>query len=207
MNIQNNTPQSFQGRALIVKEADKICRNVNKAFPHTSPSYSWINYGKPAAYDDVFKRIDDKVSMIRDMKYDTDTAYDYYNILMRMLRKEKAANCEELSDITYLACKNKKFKLVNQIGIYGYNPLKDKYTDYDHMAVSFRHEDKTIIIDPWFGIADYAKNCLLKYKTVFSKFFDKYNPDLEMVYKVEDAVRIDKTDLKDLMKIYPELNK
>lgn len=205
MNISSNTSQSFLGRAQIIKDADRICRNVNSAFPHFSPSYSWINYDRSYKFNEAFNKYDKILSKIRTSKSDTEYAYDYYNNLMQMVRKYKCANCEELSEITYLACKNKNLKNVNLIGIYGYNTRKDKLIDYDHMAVSFRKGNKTVIIDPWFGIADFAQNCLVKYKQKYHEFFKYFSPDLKMVFRTEPSVRISKSDFEDLMKIYPEL--
>lgn len=205
MNIKCNTSQSFLGRAQIIKDADKICRNVNSAFPHFSPSYSWINYDRPYKFNEAFNKYDEILSKIRTSKSDTEYAFDYYNNLMRMVRKYKCANCEELSEITYLACKNKKLKNVNLIGIYGYNTKKDMLIDYDHMAVSFRKGNKTVIIDPWFGIADFAQNCLVKYKQKYHEFFKYFNPNLKMTFRAEPPFRIDTSEIEELMKIYPEL--
>lgn len=204
MNIKSNTSQSFSGRAQIIKDADKICRGINSAFPHFSPSYSWFNFGKPRKFNDAFIRYDDKLNMIRASRDYTDTAYDYYNKLMRLVKKYKCANCEELAEIAYLACKNKKLQDVKLIGIYGYNNRKHKLVDYDHMAVSFRDGKKTVIVDPWFGIADFAQNCLVKYTQTYHEFFDRFNPDFKMTFKSEPAVRIGKSDLADLMKRYSE---
>lgn len=205
MNITNNPPQMFTGRAKIVRDADKICRKVNSAFPHISPSYAWINYNEPMDFGDAFLKIEKRLAKLRAEVDDTDVAYDYYNALMSLIRKYKCANCGELSDIAYLVCKNKNLKHVNLVGVYGYNPQKNKYTDYDHVAVSFRHGKDKIVIDPWFGFADFAKNCLLQYKEKYHKFFKRFNPDLKIVFQNEIPVRIAEPDLKDLMKIYPEL--
>lgn len=77
--------------------------------------------------------------------------------------------------------------------------------DYNHMAVSFRKGNKTVIIDPWFGIADFAQNCIVKYKQKYHDFFKYFNPNLKMTFRAEPPIRIDTSEIEALMKIYPEL--
>lgn len=205
MNLDNLNSQSFLGRAKIIKDADKICRDINLAFPHFSPSYSWVNSGKPQNFVDLFCRYDRKLELIRISQYKTDYAYDYYNNLLSLVQKYKCANCGELSEIVYLACKKKNLKNVNLIGIYGFNPMNNKLVDYDHMAVSFTDGKNTVIIDPWLGFADFAQNCLVKYKQNYHKFLARFNPNLKLTFKTEPSVKICKSDFQDLMKKYAEV--
>lgn len=208
INMQINTNYNhttFTSRAQIIKEADKICRNVNKTFPHFSPSYSWINFNMPEKYDPNFSKIEQKLKNIRNQTDKAPTPFKYYNTLMKLVKKYKCANCGELADITYISCKNKNLKDVNIVGIYGYNPKKKKYVEYDHIAVSFKSGKKQIVIDPWFGIADFANNCLVEYKQKYHKFFKNFNPNLKMILKKEDRYNIDPYDIKKIMNKYPEL--
>lgn len=206
MNVDNaKSYLVFKGRASVIKDADKICRNVNSAFTHISPSYSWVNLGKPIDYDPLFTKIDDKLRIIRKQKNSAVDSLDYYKKLMSLVKKYKCANCGEMADITYLYCKSRKLKDVNIVGIYGYNPKSDSYIDYDHVAVRFRAGKKDIIIDPWFGITDFARNCIVKYKQKYHDFFENFNPNLKLSLLKESSVYIDKDDLEKLIKLFPEI--
>lgn len=207
MKIEKNINlQSFKSRAAIVKEADKVCREINSTFPHISPSYSWVNFNKPVEYDHVFSNIENKLKFIRHNTGNAISPLDYYKKLFKLVKKFKCANCGELADIAYLYCKNKNFDNVRIVGIYGCNKNKKSLIDYDHVAVAFKSGNKELIIDPWFGIADYAKNCLVKYKQKYHEFFQDFEPDLDIIIRTEDRVEIEKSDMKKVMNLYSKGN-
>ncbi len=206
MNIPKIQSQyNFTGRSAIVKKADKICRDINTAFPHISPSYSWINFGKPEKYEQLFQNIEKNLNTIRWQESNASSEYSYYKTLLKLTKKYKCANCGELADITYISCKNKNLKDVAIVGVYGYDTKNNKLVDYDHVAVRFRHGKKEIIIDPWFGIADYAQNCLMKYKNKYHEFFNGFNSNLKMLFQKEPVININSRDLSKLIEKYPEL--
>lgn len=206
MNISpNNNQQNFTGRSQIIKDADKICRNINTSFPHISPSYSWVNLGKPDQYEKLFQKIEKKLNIIRFKEQEAPNAYNYYKTLFKLTKKYKCANCGELADIAYISCKNKKLKDVAIVGVYGYDTKKNKYIDYDHVAVRFKHGKKEVIIDPWFGFADFTKNCLLKYKEKYHEFFQEFDSNLKILFQREAEVHINQLDLSKLMEKFPEL--
>lgn len=206
MNISTKpSTEYFTGRAPIIKEADKICRNINTSFPHISPSYSWINFGKPEKYEQLFENIEKRLSLIRYQEHEASSEFSYYKTLLKLTKKYKCANCGELADIAYITCKTKNLKDVEIVGVYGYDAKQKKLIDYDHVAVQFKQGNKKVIIDPWFGIADYAQNCLIKYKHKYHEFFNEFNSNLKLLFQKEPAVNIDSNDLGKLIKKYPEL--
>ncbi len=210
MNVSNNTfapssCQTFTGRAAIIKEADKICRSVNTKFPHISPYLCWHQIKNPEKHYNIFLPLWDKLDKMRDAIYDTDTAYDYYDVLIKKIKKNKCANCDDLSDIVYLKCKNKNYEDVRLIQLNGFDPVTKKRVKYDHVAVEFTYKNRKIVIDPLFGIADFASNCILKYKTIFRRFIDDFDENLRLVLLKSDDVKIHPDDLKDLTEKYKGL--
>lgn len=207
MNIQNNiqSKTTFTSRAPIIKEADKICRRVNTLFPHISPSYSWINFKKPEQYNPLFCRIEDKLTFIRFQADNATSCFNYYKKTLSLIKRLTCANCGELADITYLYCKSKKLKDAAVIGLYGFDKKNNKYIEYDHVAVCFNHGKKKIIIDPWFGFADFVDNCRVKYEQRYHEFFEKFNPDFKLVFKKERQVPLKNDDIEKLTKIFPQI--
>lgn len=197
---------SFSGRAKIVKDADLICRNINSVFPHTTPSFSWLNFDMPTSYIGVFERYSKKLASLREATENTDTAFDYYDQTIKLLKQYKCANCNELADIAYIVCKNKNFDNVRQVGLYGFDRINSKFVDYDHVAVAFDHNGKSVILDPWLGLADFLQNCKTKYFCRFNKFLNNFNENFDLVFGQEFEVKIHKDDLKDLFIQHKELN-
>ena len=207
MMIYNSYNTPFTGRASIIKQADKICRSVNSTFPHLSPYLSWHQYHEPYKHYKAFIPYWAKLDDLRDATKATDTAYDYYDVLINKLKSNKCANCGELSDIVYLKCKNNNFEDVKCVQLGGTSPVYPKrHVKYDHIAVMFKHNNKHIVIDPLFEFADFLPNALVKYKTIFKRFINNFNEkfDLKLV-EDSDAVKIHPDDLKVLTKKYGHL--
>ncbi len=207
MNIQNSNQfqNTFTGRAQIIKEADKICRQVNSNFPHFSPSYSWINFKKPEAFDPLFCKKEEKLSYIRFQADNAASRFKYYKNTLTLVKRLACANCGELADITYLCCKIKNLKDVSAIGLYGFDKQNNKYIDYDHVAVCFKSGKKKIIIDPWFGFADFVENCRVIYRERYHEFFENFNPKFKLLFKKEPRVCLNKEDVNRLKNIFPQL--
>ena len=206
MMINNYSYTPFKGRASIIKEADKICRSVNSDFPHLSPFMSWHQYHEPYKHYKAFIPYWEKLDDLRDATKATNTAYDYYEVLINKLKINKCANCGDLSDLVYLKCKNKNFDDVKCIQLGGTSPAYPKrHVKYDHIAVMFNHNNKHVLIDPLFQFADFLPNALLKYKTIFKRFIPDFNENFELKLFDSEAVKIHPYDLKELTKKYEHL--
>ena len=204
--INNNiNSQNFQGRKPIIKSADLICRQVNTKFPHISPRFCWFNLNEPVKYDASFVRLEQKLSRLRFFTQNSEYAFDYYKNLLSLLKKNQCANCGELADVAYLICKNRHLKDVNKTAVYGYNRKTKKLIDYDHFVVSFKHNNKYVIIDPLLGVADFASNCKFIYKNMFGKFFENFDKKLDIVFKKEGTVKIHPDNLKELSRKFPQI--
>lgn len=206
MMINNYSYTPFTGRASIIKDADKICRIVNSDFPHLSPYLSWHQYHQPYTHYQAFIPYWSKLDDLREATKATDTAYDYYDVLIKKLKNNKCANCGELSDIVYLKCKNKNFEDVKCVQLGGISPVyKKRKEKYDHIAVMFRHKGKDIVIDPLFGFADFLPNALVKYKTIFKHLISGFNENFDLNLFDSWTVKIHPYDLKELTKKYEHL--
>lgn len=196
---------NFSGRASIIKEADKICRNVNSNFPHVSPYLAWNQYHQPMEHYRAFISYWSKLDELRAATRYTDTAFDYYDVLINKLKVLKSANCGDLSDIVYLKCKNKNFDDVKLVQLGGVSDITGKKVKYDHVAVEFKHNGKSILIDPLFGFADFVQNGFLKYKGIFKRFINGYNENFRLTLFDTDTVRIQPYDLEKLILKHKDL--
>ena len=78
---------NFSGRASIIKEADKICRNVNSNFPHVSPYLAWNQYHQPMEHYRAFISYWSKLDELRAATRYTDTAFDYYDVARKLIEQ------------------------------------------------------------------------------------------------------------------------
>ena len=205
MNISFYPSNNFTGRASIIKEADQICRSVNNKFPHSSPYMDWNKYHQPVEHYQAFIPLWKKLDEMRNATMKTDTAYDYYDVLIQKMQKFKCANCDDLCDIVYLKCKNKNYENVRFVQLAGVNPDTNKKVMYDHIAIEFTHKGKKVLIDPLFGFADFVPNCFLKYKGIFKSLIDGFEENLKIDVFKSDEVKIHPEDLNYLTRKYREL--
>jgi hypothetical protein len=151
---------------------------------------------------------------------------DYVSKLIVSLRKDQLANCAELSEIAFLMCKNKKFDDVKIFSLEAFEKFNAKnpthknlvkagcdiesvsVVDLDHVAVSFRHKNKTVVVDPWLGISDFAENYKTKIKTLYKNFFldlkDNYSIRLQNFDNELDTNK--QCELDAIFKKYRSLN-
>lgn len=196
---------NFTGRAAIIKEADQICRSINVKLPHSSPYLAWNKYHQPVEHYEAFLPLWKNLDDIRSATEKTDTAYDYYDVLIQKIQKLKCANCDDLCDIVYLKCKNKNYENVRFVQLGGVNDQTGKKVKYDHIAIEFTHNGKQVLIDPLFGIADFVPNCFLKYKGILKSLISGFEEKLDLTLFKSDEVKIHSDDLKDLTNKYREL--
>ena len=242
---------SFQARNKIIRDADKICRAVNSRFPHISPTYrtreiasNILNlihesqngfknsslaakekYDKYENLVESYVAANDKLERSRNKRILNNGQYDYFSKLISYVRRDRLANCVELSELAFLMCKNKNFDDVKIFSLEAFEEfmptnlnhvnlrkcgcnVEDISTiDLDHVAVSFKHDNKVVVVDPWLGIADFAENYKTKIKTLYKNFFIdlKNMHDLKFQYCDEEST-LDRKTLEKLVNKFKCLN-
>ena len=79
--------------------------------------------------------------------------------------------------------------------------------DLDHVAVTFEHGDKTVVIDPWLGIADYAENYKTKIKSLYKNFFIDLKDFHQLKFQnYDEDSHIESNVLQKLVKKFRSLN-
>lgn len=64
---------------------------------------------------------------------------------------------------------------------------------------------KSIVIDPWLGIADFASNVCSSYKNIFNNKFYNLKPYSEIKFKKIDRINFSDEELQLLRRKHPEL--
>lgn len=109
--------------------------------------------------------------------------------ILKQFKQDKLGNCGEDAFVSAAILRLNGVKNVYTAG------LKIDKCQQDHAICIFNKNGKpysgkverdTIIIDPWFGAADFAHNIIQKYKNLYSNFFEKLKPNSEIsFYKVQ----------------------
>lgn len=179
---------NFKSRNPAVIKADKICRMVNTEFASISSSKLNLKVNSNKKYDkfysyanilryDIWHKVRDKVALARD------NILERYKKTVELVKKERLANCDELTSLAGLICAANGIKsqplIVHKIEN---NTLNKKSCGHVALALTENGEIKkdvrmsemkdVIIIDPWLGIADYAPNVAQEYKNMYPHFLN-----------------------------------
>ena len=134
---------------------------------------------------DYLNSLEDKIIRFRIFYINNKT-----NTLINMIngmKLTKTGNCGEIAEATRAALKMNNYNDVSTFALYAYNPRTQKVRDLDHTvtAINFsipenfnigkescilykdllKPDKKAIIVDSWAGFVDYAKDCIIRYKT------------------------------------------
>lgn len=174
MNIGNsyNTP-SFQSRCAEIRLGQQVCHLVNTEFPH----YSLFKF-KPMIDKNIAKTSSPVAITKRIMLYNQNRPgfYDpisYIPELFSFINKFKSFDCNESALLGELILKLNGFKN-------SYTALmRDGGANFNHVLCLFNRDgselktdnngavnienNKTIIVDPWANICDFANNALKEY--------------------------------------------
>lgn len=129
---------------------------------------------------------------------------DFYamNNILRFMKVEKLGNCHENAQVAELILKMNGIK--NSVTAAPYTSSKE----IDHVVCIFNKDDskfygnitnKTIIIDPWAGIADFASNTLATYKSMY-----KIPQNEKLKFGIFSKIDISQKELDVLKELYPE---
>ena len=249
LNINSKyTNTNFTGRNKEIKNAEKILHKIKSDFPASS-SYIADLYAQK--HNIKTKCSNNTVRSIADMiesYYYTDNVgaklttnnlasvrklqehyfyndYKYCDSLIWGVKRFRAMNCKENSELAFLIAKINGYKnchcislikeeqnfsiadlghsvlLINQEVPINVNKLNKFYVQHIDKTFTFIPSRKSIVIDPLFGIVDYWENAIVNYKTIFPQM-----SDIKGIYAAisEPIIKLSK-DLKKLKKSRPEL--
>ena len=209
----------------------EVASNILGLIEETNNGFKNSTTKAKEKYDNYFKRVgayiaaNRKLEASREKRIINNSIVDYFSKLITSVRKDHLANCAELSEIALLMCKNKNFEDVRIFSLEAFEKFNSKNPshknlaksgcdvenvsaiDLDHVAVSFQHGGKTIVVDPWLGLADFADNYKTKIKTLYKNFFIdlKDSHSLRFKFDNDDSVVSEKAVAK-LAKKFKSLN-
>ena len=204
---------NFKSRNPAVIKADRICRMVNTEFASISSSKLSVKINSNKEYDKfyryvrdlgykIYNKVRDKVALYKN------DIFDRYKKMVELVKKERLANCDELTSLAGLICAANGIKsqplIVHKIEN---DTLNKKSCGHVALALTKNGDIKkdvrmsdmkdVIIIDPWLGIADYAPNVAQEYKNLFPQYLNLKDNDevimvpanFKFVFKEEDFAR------------------
>ena len=229
MEISCNNYQNFTGRCRQIKKAQWVVHAINANLPHQSASRNDFMitemYDKlqrmrknSKAYNNfqqVVERIMDGQDVLAERiqeargysyGYARLNSYNRATADIMQLRDFKLGNCHEDAIAAETILK------ANGIENPAIVILNGGVEQYDHVVCAFNKDNskvyrivnnKTIFVDPWLGIADFANVLLKKYKTCYSKFFSQRKQDFTVRLIEKTATSPEDIDL--FRRTYPEL--
>ncbi len=183
----NSHKISFSSRNKLIRDADKVCRQVNISLPVFSSTRldRFRTIKSSQKMRDYLNSLEDKIIRFRIFYINNKT-----NTLINMIngmKLTKTGNCGEIAEATRAALKMNNYNDVSTFALYAYNPYTQKIRDLDHTvtAINFsipknfdigketsivykdllKPDKKAIIVDSWAGFVEYAKDCIIRYKT------------------------------------------
>lgn len=199
--INSTGSVNFTGRCPAIKTGQWASHCVNAFMPHESvtryaplvestrvrtkmnPSYS----GTFQLYPDNVLAIINKLRIMNEKIYDAretfvttplDGTYNYAVSAIKQLFSTRLGNCHENAKAAEAILRANGVKNPATAPLYmGGHPL-------DHVVCVFNRDgskvktienNKTIIVDPWAGVVDFANNAMTKYKGIFKKLVVKDN--------------------------------
>ena len=158
------------------------------------------------AIESLLNRVNSARMKFRKDFYDDN---DRANRLLKQMKSTRIANCSETAGASEIALKM--------------NGVKNSYTAFvsyngkslDHSVCIFNKDgseftgvvnNKTIIVDPWAGFADFANNAFIRYKNLFAEHLDikgkgKFGIEIPRQYNLSEK------DIEALKQTYPQLVK
>ena len=130
-----------------------------------------------------------------------------------LMMQNKQANCTENAIIAELVLKMNGIKNACCAILNKSNKNDNNIKSLDHLVCVANTDgtkfngkitQKTIIVDPWLGKADFAKNMERFFQNDCSNFFELI-PDEKFYYEVRELVDLSDIEIEDLKRILPEL--
>jgi len=137
----------------------------------------------------------------------------YLKDLLTQMTNEKLGNCFEDSILSELVLKLNGIKNATLATLYKRDKSGHR-SIIDHVICIFSPDDKKvqagelsakdIVVDTWLGIADFAPNAILKYKTIGRKFFN-IGKDDAIDIRPRDSLHLTKADIEEFREKFPQL--
>ena len=218
---------NFCSRNREIKMADGICRRVMREFPVYSNTK--IERNNISQHSSIHYKLSSYAgNMVSEMRgYLSQQASKTIAKIKQvgLIKQIKVANCGEMADITYTACKMDKKKNVELLTLGAYNRKAKTVRTFDHTVVGLNFSEKSrvdngdgvlkiysndrkgIIIDSWLGMTDYASNLSSKYKNNQHLFNGVLKDGESICYITIKPVEYKRSDIAVLKNMYPELTK
>ncbi len=194
---------SFKGRNNILQNADRITRKVNSVYPHISESKSKDYISKVIEFSDFNSDVSKKMMNLSfrnavkldALRFRMPSGIELFKSIIYALKDKHIGNCYEsarLAEIiakingqdnvysmkTYVARNRSgmEIKLEHVVSVMTNQPIEagKKYI--------FKNKD-AVIIDPWFGITDFASKYVERLKNDFMHHF-MYMPNNNLVSRM-----------------------
>lgn len=223
MKINNSTP-NFKARNPDIRFADHICRMVNAKVPTISPT-KFISEGELQKNSKKFyfgHLLQKKLELIvrePGLQFSNKcNNINFYKFFVPALKKAKLSNCGERARLAALICAVNGIETkITSLWTVTKKLALSQNLDHAVLMISPSSEDfncgilsnmnDKIIIDPWFGITDYANNVNLEYRKYFERYknIDKDFEDLDnMHFAIFHKEEITNENTEELRKIFPE---
>lgn len=205
---KDNQP-SFNAKSSVLKDADWVCRSVNKNFP--ALSNTWLNYNlhiKQTNKIHSISSIGEKIYNTRCNNNSELIPVKFLKKLLDQIRNDKVGNCYEKSTIAELILKVNGVKNCDRINLVANDGKKNLH--HTVLLVNFDKQNyypslhKLIIIDPWCGASGYADTMLKEYASIFNGFF-KLEKGENIQFVKRNSLYLTEQDIKFFKKNYPEL--
>lgn len=222
MQVNQNTSPAFSSRNPQIRYAQKVCSIVKSEFPAISNTKVCLKeVAQAPEFYNLIKNLGDKVEQLRAKSQNAVETF-YYRSLMNSVKEYKVANCGDLSDLSEIVMRLNGFKNCGCFNLYT-NKGRDLYHTVAAMNLNIpqnykepplngeiaaeyllKPSRKTIIIDPFFEIVDYADNAILNYKNLHQKFFNLAS-DEKILFLPEYKLDVKDGEMWNLRKDFPNL--
>lgn len=158
---QKEKQPSFNAKNSVLKDADWVCRSVNKNFP--ALSNTWLNYNlhiKHANKINLISSIGEKIYNARCNNNSELVPVKFLKKLLEQVRDNKVGNCYEKATIADLILKVNGVNNCDRINLVTNDGQKNLH--HTVLLVNFDKQNyypslqKLVIIDPWCGDSGYA---------------------------------------------------
>ncbi len=182
---------NFRSKNSAIRQADRITRTVNSVYPHISESKSKLNIDKFISKNTENEKRNytlSKLKLKNSMKLDNlrnrgGYGFEQFRIIIENLKKHKIGNCYEESVLAQIIGKINGIKNIYPASVYyTKSPFEKSIKFYHAVAIitdkpfakdykyQFKNKD-AIIVDPWLGITEFAREYFNRLITQFAKEF------------------------------------
>ncbi len=204
-----NRQPSFKAKSSVLRDADWVCRSVNKIFPTLSST--WLNYNLHIEQGNKLKCIEiigEKIHNARCNNNSELVPFNFFKKMLEQVKKEHVGNCYEKASIAELILRVNGVDNCDRINFVTNDGKKNLHhtallvnLDKNNYCPSLQ---KLIIIDPWVETSGFADTVFKKYTNLYNNFFKlKDNECIQFVKR--HSLDLLEEDIKFFRENYPEL--